>query len=100
MQCNCSMNLMPEIRRAWLTIDSTIYIWNYEDGKDLAYFDGLSEVILAAALVLPKPGVFQEHIEYLLCMTTAVEVVVLGVSFTGEGVCVCACVRACVCGGG
>ncbi len=90
MQCNCAMNLMPEIRRAWLTIDSTIYMWNYEDGKDLAYFDGLSEVILAAGLVLPKEGVFQEHIEYLLCLTTAVEVVVLGVSFT------CECVRWCV----
>ena len=32
MQCNCAMGLMPEIRRAWLTVDSTIYLWNYEDG--------------------------------------------------------------------
>ena len=32
MQCNSSMGLMPIIKRAWLTIDSTIYIWNYEDG--------------------------------------------------------------------
>ena len=89
MLCNCAMGLLPEIKRAWLTIDSTIYMWNYEDGKDLAYFDGLSEVILAAGLVVPKPGVFQSHIRYLLCLTTAVEIVVLGVSFTGECVCVC-----------
>lgn len=77
------MGLMPEIKRAWLTIDSTIYMWNYEDGKDLAYFDGLSEVILAAGLVVPRSGVFQNHIRYLLCLTTATEIVVLGVSFTG-----------------
>ena len=32
MQCNCMMGLFPEIRRAWLTIDSNIYVWNYEDG--------------------------------------------------------------------
>ena len=51
--------------------------------KDLAYFDGLNEVILTAGLLKPKEGVFQEHIEYLLCLTTPVEIVVLGVSFTG-----------------
>lgn len=84
MQCNCAVGLMPLIARAWLTIDSTIYIWSYEDGKDLAYFDGLNEVILTAGLLKPKEGVFQEHIEYLLCLTTPVEIVVLGVSFTGS----------------
>ena len=78
------MGLVPEIKRAWLTIDSTIYMWNFEDGKDLAYFDGLSEVVLAAGVVLPKYGVFQEHIKFLLCLSTAVEIVILGVSFTGE----------------
>jgi nuclear pore complex protein Nup155 len=82
MQCNCAMGLMPEIRRAWLTVDSTIYLWCYQDGKDLAYFDGLNEVILTAALITPKRGVFQEHIQFLLCLTTAVEITILGVSFT------------------
>ena len=48
---------------------------------DLAYFDGLSETILTAALVKPKAGVFQPHIQYLLCLTTPVDVVLLGVSF-------------------
>ena len=55
----------------------------YLFSKDLAYFDGLNEVILTAGLLKPKEGVFQEHIEYLLCLTTPVEIVVLGVSFTG-----------------
>ena len=31
MQCNCMMGLFPEISRAWLTIDSDIFDWNYED---------------------------------------------------------------------
>ena len=52
--------------------------------KDLAYFDGLNEVILAAGLIQPKPGVFQSHIQFLLCLTTAVEIIILGVSFTGK----------------
>ena len=88
MQCNCTMGLMPEIQRSWLTIDSNIYIWNYESGKDLAYFDGLNEVILSAGLVPPRVGVFQSHIQYLMCLTTALEIVLLGVSFTGVCVCV------------
>ncbi|NWH38761.1 NU155 protein, partial [Chloropsis hardwickii] len=56
MQCNCMMGVFPEISRAWLTIDSDIFMWNYEDGGDLAYFDGLSETILAVGLVKPKAG--------------------------------------------
>ncbi len=59
-------------------------MWTYEDGGDLAYFDGLSEPIIAVELVEPKPGVFQPHIQFLLCLATTVEVVLLGVSFTGS----------------
>ena len=64
---------------------------------DLAYFDGLSEVILTAGLVVPKPGIFQDHIRFLLVLTTPVDIVILGVSFASmyrESVCVC--VRVCV----
>nr|CAD7395608.1 unnamed protein product [Timema poppensis] len=33
MQCNCTMGLFAEISRAWLTIDSDIYVWTYENGN-------------------------------------------------------------------
>ncbi|XP_066949536.1 nuclear pore complex protein Nup155 isoform X2 [Macrobrachium rosenbergii] len=82
MQCNCMMGLFPEINRAWLTIDSDIYVWIYEDGSDLAYFDGLHETILSVGLVKPKKGVFKSYIEHLLCLTTTSEIVLLGVSFS------------------
>lgn len=82
MQCNCMMGLFPEINRAWLTIDSDIYVWVYEDGSDLAYFDGLHETILSVGLVKPKKGVFKSYIEHLLCLTTTSEIVLLGVSFS------------------
>ena len=62
---------------------------------DLAYFDGLSEVILTAGLVVPKPGIFQEHIRFLLVLTTPVDIVILGVSFASmyrDPMCVCVCV--------
>uniref|UniRef100_A0A8B9J1Q5 Nucleoporin 155 n=1 Tax=Amazona collaria TaxID=241587 RepID=A0A8B9J1Q5_9PSIT len=80
MQCNCMMGVFPEISRAWLTIDSDIFMWNYEDGGDLAYFDGLSETILAVGLVKPKGGIFQPHVRHLLVLATPVDIVILGLS--------------------
>ena len=82
MQCNCLMGLFPPIGRAWLTIDSDIYVWKFEDCSDLAYFDGLGDTILSVALLTPKKNIFQPHIKYLLCLTTAVEMILLGVSFS------------------
>ncbi|XP_060597073.1 nuclear pore complex protein Nup155-like [Ruditapes philippinarum] len=82
MQCNCMMGLFPEIERAWLSIDSDIFVWKYEDGGDLAYFDGINETILSAALVKPKQGIFQPHIQYLLVLATPIDIVLLGASFT------------------
>uniref|UniRef100_UPI00358FCAB3 nuclear pore complex protein Nup155-like n=1 Tax=Myxine glutinosa TaxID=7769 RepID=UPI00358FCAB3 len=82
MQCNCMLGIFPDISRAWLTIDTDIYIWNYNDGGDLTYFDGLSETILSVGLVKPKPGVFQAHITHLLVLTTPVDIVILGVTFS------------------
>ncbi|XP_036451046.1 nuclear pore complex protein Nup155 [Colossoma macropomum] len=81
MQCNCMMGVFPEISRAWLTIDNDIFMWNYEDGGDVAYFDGLSETILSVGLVKPKVGIFQPHIHFLLVLATPVDVVILGLSF-------------------
>jgi len=31
MQCHCMMGLFTEISKAWLTIDSDIYLWSYEN---------------------------------------------------------------------
>ncbi|XP_010154802.1 PREDICTED: nuclear pore complex protein Nup155 isoform X2 [Eurypyga helias] len=89
MQCNCMMGVFPEISRAWLTIDRDIFMWNYEDGGDLAYFDGLSETILAVGLVKPKADIFQPHVRHLLVLATPMEIVILGLSCaniqTGSG---------------
>lgn len=76
------MGLFAEIGRAWLTVDSDIYVWTYEEHTDLAYFDGINETILCVGLVKPKPGVFHAFIKYLLVLATAVDIVVLGVTFT------------------
>ena len=73
------IGLFPEIERAWLTIDSDIYVWRFEDQTDLAFFDSLGDAILSVGLVKPKPNIFRPHIKYLLCLTTAVEIVLVSV---------------------
>ncbi|CAK9797720.1 Nuclear pore complex protein Nup154 [Anthophora quadrimaculata] len=82
MQCHCMMGLFTEISKAWLTIDSDIYVWSYENESDVAYFDGLNETIISVGLVKPKQGVFQSYVKYLLILTTTVEITILGVTLT------------------
>ncbi|CAG9783700.1 unnamed protein product [Diatraea saccharalis] len=84
MQCHCLMGVFPEISRVWLAIDSNIYVWAFEHGCDVAYFDGLGETIVSVGLVKPKVGVFQSFVKYLLVLTTTVEIVVLGVTFSSS----------------
>ncbi|XP_067928624.1 nuclear pore complex protein Nup155-like [Watersipora subatra] len=80
MQCNCMMGLFPEISRAWLTIDSDIFVWNYENGSDLAFFDAIKETIIACGLAKPKPGTCA-GIPYLLVIATPIDIYLLGVTF-------------------
>ncbi|EDW88030.1 nuclear pore complex protein Nup154 [Drosophila yakuba] len=81
IKCHCTMGLFPEIGRAWLTIDSEIYIWTFNRARDVAYYDGLSHLIVSVGLVKPKPDVFVQDVKYLLILTTPIEVIVLGVTF-------------------
>ncbi|XP_065281198.2 nuclear pore complex protein Nup155 isoform X2 [Dermacentor albipictus] len=83
-QMQCRLGLFPEIGRAWLAVDSDLFVWRYETGDDLAYFDGLSEAILAVGLVHPQPGVFQRQIHSLLCLATCTEIVILGATLQGK----------------
>lgn len=83
-QQNCEMGLFTEINRAWLTIDSNIYLWAYDNASDVAYYDGLTEPILGVGLIKPRQGVFKDYIKYLLCLTTSVEILILGLTCNVE----------------
>lgn len=58
-----------------------VQIWSYEHGRDVAYYDGLTDLIVSVGLVKPKDGVFVADVKYLLILTTPVEIVILGVTF-------------------
>lgn len=58
-----------------------LQIWTYNKVRDVAYYDGLSTVIVSVGLVTPKQGVFIQDVKYLLILTTPTEIIVLGVTF-------------------
>ena len=48
-------------------------------------YEGLSETILSVSLSAPKPGVFLDTVKYVLVLATAVEVVLLAISWDAQG---------------
>ncbi|XP_057697653.1 nuclear pore complex protein Nup155-like isoform X3 [Corythoichthys intestinalis] len=81
IQSKDRVGIFPEISRAWVTSDNVLFMWNYEDGEDVVYFDNLIKIILAVGLVKPKQGILQPHISYLLVLATSVDVTILGLTF-------------------
>jgi len=86
LQYTSFMGLFPEIHRAWMTIDNQLYLWNYKEMSDFTVYDSLDQVIVSAALISPRPGVFVENVKYLIAAATPVEVVLLALSFAGNNV--------------
>eukprot|EP00656_Telonema_subtile_P001758 TRINITY_DN10762_c0_g1_i2.p1 TRINITY_DN10762_c0_g1~~TRINITY_DN10762_c0_g1_i2.p1 ORF type:complete len:1481 (+),score=454.69 TRINITY_DN10762_c0_g1_i2:208-4650(+) len=72
--------VLPEIHRAWISIDHVLYLWNYNDSTYEVH-DFLDEVIISVALVKPRPGVFLDRTDWLLVVTTPTDVSVLAVLF-------------------
>lgn len=85
MQHDCALGIFPEISRAWLSVDSSIFFWAYDNASDVAYYDGLDQTIIAVHLFKPKLNVFKSHIRYLLCLVTASEITLLGVTCSDDG---------------
>lgn len=92
VQYKSFMGLFPEINRAWLTVDSNLFLWAYSPfgspssaSYDFYVYEGFSQVIVSVALITPKPGVFVESVPYLIAIATPVEVTLLGVTFSSTG---------------
>lgn len=96
----CEMGIFTEIGRAWLAIDTNIYLWKYDTGTDVAYYDALSRLITNVGFVKPREGmflqnlhftltngslclgVFKSHIKYILVLVTFDEITLLGITFS------------------
>jgi nuclear pore complex protein Nup155 len=93
------MGLMPEIDRAWVTIDNRLFLWDYVEGcvqhslypsslrtdshpnsEEISSFSDQPDVITYVATVQPKPGVFIDEISRLLVLCTPISVLLIGIS--------------------
>jgi Nup133 N terminal like/Non-repetitive/WGA-negative nucleoporin C-terminal len=88
------MGLFPEVGRAWLTADTRLFLWSYAEDRvlrgapaadDFYAYDAFDQIIVAVALVKPRPNVFIDDVRYLIAVATSVEVTLLGVTFSGNG---------------
>ncbi|VDP60072.1 unnamed protein product, partial [Heligmosomoides polygyrus] len=72
-QIRSSMGLFPEITRAWVVIDSDVFMWNYETNDDLAYFDAVENTVLKIALARVKSHIFATQITHCLVVGTVTD---------------------------
>eukprot|EP00898_Chlorokybus_atmophyticus_P007513 jgi/Chlat1/7763/Chrsp66S07231 len=74
----------PDIRRAWCTVDNTLFLWRLDQRDDSPVeYSGEDQAICAVGLAPATPGVFIQAIQYLLVLATAAEIVLIGVCLSG-----------------
>ncbi|KAJ7225588.1 nucleoporin [Mycena pura] len=79
---NSHMGLMPDIERAWISIDHKLFLWDYIEGHEISSFVDQPDVITNVALVKPKQGLFIDEIRSLLVICTPVSILLIALSST------------------
>jgi len=86
IECEMFMGLFPEINRAWITIDNRLFLWNYYNGDDFYVYDGLDQLIVSVGLARPRRSVLGSDVDYVMVLSTPVEVVLLTLKLHGDTV--------------
>ncbi|XP_047330000.1 nuclear pore complex protein NUP155-like isoform X2 [Impatiens glandulifera] len=77
--------IFPEIRRAWASVDNSLFLWRFDKWDDQCpEYNGDEQAICAVGLAKAKPGVFIEAIQHLLILATPVELILVGVCCSGK----------------
>lgn len=78
--------IFPSIRRAWATVDNSLFLWRFDKWDGLCpEYNGEEQAICAVGLAKAMPGIFVEAIHHLLILATPVEIILLGLCCTGSG---------------
>ena len=81
MECNSFVGLLPAINRAYVTVDNRLYLWNLTDPSEFYAYTDSQQLIVAVAVVVPKPGIFTAAVPFLLVLTTPVSIQMLAITF-------------------
>ncbi|GAM24554.1 hypothetical protein SAMD00019534_077290 [Acytostelium subglobosum LB1] len=76
--------IFPEIGRAWISIDQTLFLWDYKDTGDLIT-NHLSQIITACGLVTPRKNVFKDCVRHVLVVATHVEIFLFALAYDEDG---------------
>ncbi|KAI9272615.1 Nup133 N terminal like-domain-containing protein [Sporodiniella umbellata] len=74
------VGILKEVGRAWTSIDNRLYLWDYVTGEDVCEYADQDQLICSVGFVKVKPGSFTSQIEYLLIISTALQIIPIGVS--------------------
>ena len=80
-QVSTMMGLFADIHHAWISIDNSLYLWDYTHPyPELQGFEEQPNSITAVKLAFPRQGVFVPGITRLLVVATTSDIFILGVS--------------------
>ncbi|CAO3688764.1 unnamed protein product [Rhizopus stolonifer] len=65
-----------------MSIDNCLYLWDYATGGDISEYTDQDQLICSVGFVKPRAGAFPAHIEYLLIISTALQIIPIGLSLT------------------
>lgn len=83
IECMSLHGFLGLIDRAYLSIDSKLLLWNYENGSEFYSYQSLNQqIVLNVANVRPKAGIFPSNVHSLLIVTTPTDIQVLAVTFS------------------
>ncbi|RLN73609.1 hypothetical protein BBJ28_00005374 [Nothophytophthora sp. Chile5] len=71
--------LLPEIRAAWTSVDSRLFLWSYAQRGRFAAVEFDQAVVAVGLVTRPARGVFTAKVKHVLVVATTVEVVLLAV---------------------
>ncbi|KAI5054884.1 hypothetical protein GOP47_0030029 [Adiantum capillus-veneris] len=78
--------IFPSIRRAWATVDNSLFLWRFDKWDGLCpEYSGEEQALCAVGLAKARSGIFVEAIQHLLILATPVEIVLLGVCCSANG---------------
>lgn len=82
-----NIGMFLEIKRAWLTVDNKLYIWNYNASltdQEFDIIDDFNGTILNCILVKPKKDIFIESVNYLIIVATSKEIKILALEYNAD----------------
>ncbi|OQR96059.1 nuclear pore complex protein [Achlya hypogyna] len=77
--------LLQELHHAWVSVDNTLFLWDYTRDNRVTVFEGMEQVICAVGVAVPIPGVFKPFVKHVLVVATASEMRLLAVLPEADG---------------